>query len=511
MPQEDSFGAFILLALRVVSATNVTNCIMKNELKESTGQNIPFIVGVTLVATLGGLLFGYDTAVISGAEKSVQHYLIDSLGLSTWIHGATISSALIGCIIGGAISGWLSSLMGRKKSLILAAVLFFISALGSGYPELLFFNVGEPSVELLLMFNFYRIIGGVGVGLASAVCPMYIGEIAPAGIRGRLVSLNQFAIIFGMLVVYFVNYEIASGQTLEWINDIGWRWMFLSEAIPAALFGILLFFVPETPRYLTLVNKDQEALKILTKVNGHVKASKILEEIKATLKQHQSAKLFSYGKTVIIIGVLLSVFQQFVGINVALYYAPRIFESMGAAKDASMLQTIVMGLVNVVFTVIAILTVDKWGRKPLLMVGSVGMAIGMFAIGALSYFEIIGISTLVFIVIYTASFMMSWGPICWVLLSEIFPNKIRGQALAIAVAAQWASNYFISSTYPAMMEFSGAFTYSFYGVMSVLSFIFVWKMIPETKGRTLEDMEELWEKRSKNEPLSSKEIEEVRS
>lgn len=454
-------------------------------------QNKFFIVAITVVATLGGLLFGYDTAVISGAEKSVQAFLIESQGLSTLVHGLTISSALIGCIIGGAISGIFASKYGRKKSLIIAAVFFFLSALGSGYPEFLFFEKGVPTMGLLYMFNFYRILGGVGVGMASAIVPMYIGEIAPAEIRGRLVSFNQFAIIFGMLVVYFVNWGIANGQTIEWINTIGWRWMFLSEAIPAGLFGILLFFVPETPRYLTLKGKDQEALGILAKVNGLEKAKEILAEIKGTI-EHHSGKIFSYGKVVIIIGVLLSVFQQFVGINVALYYAPRIFESMGAAKDASMLQTVVMGLVNVVFTVIAIATVDKWGRKPLLMVGSIGMAIGMFAISALAYFEIIGISTLVFIMIYTASFMMSWGPICWVLISEIFPNKIRGRAVAIAVAAQWAANYFISSTYPSMMEFSGAFTYGFYGVMSVLSLIFVWKMVPETKGKTLEEMEKLW-------------------
>ncbi|MEA5043832.1 MAG: MFS transporter, partial [Petrimonas sp.] len=208
----------------------------------------------------------------------------------------------------------------------------------------------------------------------------------------------------------------------------------------------------------------------------------------------ERSRIFSYGKIVILIGILLSVFQQFVGINVALYYAPRIFESMGAAKDASMLQTIIMGFVNVVFTVVAILTVDKWGRKPLLITGSIGMAIGMFAISWLSYNEIIGISTLVFIIIYTASFMMSWGPICWVLISEIFPNKIRGQAVAVAVGAQWAANYLISSTYPAMMEYSGALTYGFYGLMAVLSALFVWKMVPETKGKSLEEMESLWKK-----------------
>ncbi|MDR1161045.1 MAG: D-xylose transporter XylE [Tannerellaceae bacterium] len=457
--------------------------------------NTGYVFGITLVATIGGLLFGYDTAVISGAEKSIEAFLIKPLGLSDFIHGATVSSALIGCIIGGALSGFFSSRLGRKNSLLLAAGLFFLSALGSAWPETFFFHQGESSFGLLIVFNLYRILGGIGVGLASAVCPMYIGEIAPTEIRGRLVSFNQFAIIFGMLVVYFVNWGIANGHTIEWINAIGWRYMFASEAIPAALFGILVLFVPETPRYLALIYEDDKALTVLEKINGSKeKAQAILSEIKATVNESVKGKLFSYGVTVIVIGILLSVFQQFVGINVALYYAPRIFESMGAAKDASMLQTIVMGLVNVVFTVVAILTVDKWGRKPLLIVGSIGMAVGMFAISALSFFNIIGISTLVFIIIYTASFMMSWGPICWVLIAEIFPNRIRGQAVAVAVAAQWAANYLISSTYPAMMNYSGAMTYGFYGSMAVLAALFVWKMIPETKGKTLEEMEQYWKK-----------------
>ena len=457
-------------------------------------HNKYFIYVITLVATLGGLLFGYDTAVISGAEKSIQEFLITSQGLSSFLHGITVSSALIGCIIGGALSGLISSRFGRKKALIIAGVLFLLSALGSANPEFLFFEKGVPSMGLLWMFNFYRVIGGIGVGLASAVVPMYIGEIAPANIRGRLVSLNQFAIIFGMLVVYFVNWGIADGQTIEWINEIGWRRMFLSEAIPASVFAILMLFMPETPRYLALQHKDDKALSILTKINGIDKAKEILKDIKTTVETSK-AKLLSYGKIVILIGILLSVFQQFVGINVALYYAPRIFESMGAAKDASMLQTIIMGLINVIFTVVAIMTVDKWGRKPLLITGSIGMAIGMIAISTLAFFDVIGIATLVFIIIYTASFMMSWGPICWVLISEIFPNKIRSQAIAIAVAAQWAANFFISSTYPPMMEFSSGGTYLFYGIMSILSAIFVWKMVPETKGKTLEEMENIWIKK----------------
>ncbi|MDA3892137.1 MAG: D-xylose transporter XylE [Salinivirgaceae bacterium] len=458
-------------------------------------HNKYFIYVVTIVATLGGLLFGYDTAVISGAEKSIQAYMINGLGLSSIMHGITVSSALVGCIIGGIISGILASKYGRRKTLIFAGILFLLSALGSANPEFLFFTKGKPTLALLWAFNFYRIVGGIGVGLASAVVPMYIGEIAPANIRGRLVSLNQFAIIFGMLVVYFVNWGIANGQTIEWINEFGWRRMFLSEAIPASLFAILMFFMPETPRYLALTNHNDKALSILTKINGVERAKSVLEDIKNSLSEGSKAKIFSYGKLVIIVGVLLSLFQQFVGINVALYYAPRIFESMGADKSASMMQTIIMGLVNVIFTVVAIMTVDKWGRKPLLITGSIGMAIGMIAISTLSFLNIIGTSTLVFIIIYTASFMMSWGPICWVLISEIFPNKIRSQAIAIAVAAQWTANFVVSSTFLPLQNFDEAFPFLLYGIISIISAIFVWKLVPETKGKTLEEMESIWKKK----------------
>ncbi|MBP1676557.1 MAG: major facilitator transporter [Bacteroidetes bacterium] len=456
-----------------------------------------FIIGVTLVATLGGLLFGYDTAVISGAVDPIKaFFLLDAEHygkLAKLYHGATVSSALIGCIIGGAISGIFATNFGRKKSLIIASILFFISAVGSGFPEMIFFNSSTDITTLLVSFNIYRIIGGVGVGLASAICPMYIAEMAPAEIRGKLVSWNQFAIIFGMLVVYFVNYFIVFGKDPAWINETGWRLMFLSESFVAAAFGILLFFVPETPRYLALAHNDEKALKILSKINGSAKAHLILTEIKETVHE-KVEKVLSYGWKVLIIGILLSLFQQMVGINVVLYYAPTIFKSLGFGNDAAMWQTVIMGIINIIFTLVAIFTVDKFGRKPLLIIGSIGMAVGMFAIGALAHFQIIGVSTLIFIVIYTASFMMSWGPICWVLISEIFPNTIRGKAVAIAVAAQWIANFVVSSTFPMLEEFSITFTYVLYGVMSVLSALFVWKMVPETKGKTLEDMSKLWKK-----------------
>jgi SP family xylose:H+ symportor-like MFS transporter len=457
-----------------------------------------YVFGITLVATLGGLLFGYDTAVISGAVDSLKVFFhIDNTVFGNWaqtIHGVTVSSALIGCIIGSALSGVFAEKMGRKKSLMLAALLFFLSALGAAHPEVFFFQKGEGSISVLIAFNIYRIIGGIGVGLASAICPMYIAEIAPAEIRGKLVSWNQFAIIFGMLIVYFVNYFIAFGKPQEWIDTIGWRYMFASNAVPAALFGILLFFVPETPRHLALAGNEEKALHILTKINGSTKASRILEEIKESAHNEKVEKVLSYGWTVLIIGILLSVFQQFVGINVVLYYAPTIFKGLGFGNDAAMWQTVIMGFVNIVFTLVAIFTVDKFGRKPLLIIGSIGMAIGMFAIGILAYNKIIGISTLVFIIIYSASFMMSWGPICWVLISEIFPNTIRGKAVAIAVAAQWISNFLVSSTFPVLEHFSIPFTYCLYGAMSILSALFVWKMVPETKGKTLEDMTKLWKK-----------------
>lgn len=340
-----------------------------------------YLYSITSVAILGGLLFGYDTAVISGAEKGLEAFFLTATDFQydKVMHGITSSSALIGCVLGGALSGIFASRLGRRNSLRLAAVLFFLSALGSYYPEFLFFEYGKANMNLLITFNLYRILGGIGVGLASAVCPMYIAEIAPSNIRGTLVSCNQFAIIFGMLVVYFVNYLIlgdhqnpvilkdaagtlsVSSESDMWTVTEGWRYMFGSEAFPAAFFGMLLFFVPKTPRYLVMIDQDQKAYSILKKVNGATKAQEILAEIKAT-SQEKTEKLFTYGAAVIVIGILLSVFQQAIGINAVLYYAPRIFENAGA-EGGGMRQTVIMGIVNIVFTLIAIFTVDRFGRK----------------------------------------------------------------------------------------------------------------------------------------------------
>ena len=458
-----------------------------------------YLFSIVLVAVIGGLLFGYDTAVISGAEKGLQAFFMgaDDFVYTDFLHGLTSSSALIGCVIGAAISGLCASRLGRKKSLIMAGVLFFLSALGSYYPEFLFFEKGEPSYSLLITFNLYRVLGGIGVGLASAICPMYIAEVAPSDRRGTLVSWNQFAIIFGQLVVYFVNYVIG----LELGVNAGWRLMFLSEAFPAALFTILLLLVPETPRYLALRGRDEQAFAVLAKINGKTKAQEILGEIKATVTEKKE-KLFTYGVLVIFIGIMLSVFQQAVGINAVLYFAPRIFESLGMGDP--MMQTVIMGIVNIAFTLLAIFTVEKWGRKPLLIWGSIGMAVGAAGVALTSAVSSLPpVVAVVSIMIYSASFMFSWGPICWVLISEIFPNTIRGAAVAIAVAFQWIFNFIVSSTFlpmynmslGSMENFGHVFTYALYGVICIVAAIFVWKLVPETKGKTLEDMSKLWKRK----------------
>ena len=480
--------------------------------QKQTGSRA-YLISIVMVAVLGGLLFGYDTAVISGAEKGLQAFFMgaEDFTYTDFWHGFTSSSALIGCIIGSALSGVLASNWGRKRSLIFAGVMFFISAWGSMCPESLVLPKGEPNLTLLIVFNLYRVIGGIGVGLASAVCPMYIGEIAPSNIRGMLVSWNQFAIIFGQLVVYFVNFfilgdhiapaiqsvgngmnQILNGGEAAWAIETGWRYMFGSEMVPAGLFALLICFVPETPRYLAMVGQDAKAERILARINGAEEAKKILDDIKNTVTEKKE-KLLTYGVLCIFVGVMLSVFQQAVGINAVLYYAPRIYEAMGF--DNPMVLTVFNGIVNLGFTCVAIFTVEKLGRKPLLITGSLGMALGAIGVAITFGNPNLQLLCMVSIMVYSASFMFSWGPICWVLIAEVFPNTIRGAAVAIAVAFQWIFNWIVSTSFVPMANSLGYwFTYGLYGVICILAALFVWKLVPETKGKTLEDMTKLWKK-----------------
>lgn len=476
-----------------------------------------YLASIVMVAVLGGLLFGYDTAVISGAEKGLQAFFMGAgdFSYTDGMHGFTCASALIGCIIGSGISGILASNWGRKRSLIFAGVMFFISALGSMDPEFLFFQQGVPTMSLLVVFNIYRVIGGVGVGLASAICPMYIGEVAPSNIRGMLVSFNQFAIIFGQLVVYFVNFlilgnnvnpvielvngvnQIVNPEAASWTIATGWRYMFGSEAVPAGLFTLLICFVPETPRYLVMTGQVEKARNILARINGKDIADNIITDIKGTLTE-KTERLLAYGWVCIFVGIMLSVFQQTVGINAVLYYAPRIFQDMGMSNP--MVQTVIMGVVNISFTLVAVFTVEKLGRRPLLIWGSIGMGIGALGVAITFGNEALSIVTMLSIMVYSASFMFSWGPICWVLIAEIFPNTIRGKAVAIAVAFQWIFNWIVSSTFVPMFnmhltegdDFGHWFTYGLYGLICFIAALFVWKMVPETKGKTLEDMSRMW-------------------
>ncbi len=469
-----------------------------------------YLISIVLVAVLGGLLFGYDTAVISGAEKGLQAFFrtASDFTYTDGLHGFTTSSALIGCVIGALLSGLLTSRIGRRKSLFIAGVLFFLSALGSFRPEFLFFPFGVASRSVLIAFNCYRVLGGIGVGLASAICPMYIAEVAPANKRGKLVSWNQFAIIFGQLVVYFVNFLIIQShkgdpQIVEWTNTIGWRRMFVSEAFPAGLFALLILLVPESPRHLVMKGRDQDAFKILSKINGREKALVILQDIRDTVVS-KTEPLFAYGFLVIFIGCMLSVFQQVIGINAVLYFAPRIFESMGVSNN--MLFTVIMGIINISFTLLAVFTVEKLGRKPLLISGSIGMAVGALGVALSNIITLPAWIPVISIMVYSACFMFSWGPICWVYISEIFPNTIRSQATAWAVAFQWIFNFIVSSTFVPMYNmqlgamgdrFGHFFAYALYGVICLIAAVFVWRLVPETKGKTLEAMTALWRSRSK--------------
>jgi SP family xylose:H+ symportor-like MFS transporter len=469
-----------------------------------TGVNPSLVIGLTFVATLGGLLFGYDTAVISGAVGAIDAYFIDPLGLSetarSSLSGWTISSALLGCIIGAMLAGWISTALGRKGGLVVAGLMFLAGSIGSAWPEFGFGTIGQMGPEALRPFIVYRILGGIGVGIASMLSPLYIAEISPSAIRGRLVSFNQLAIVGGILLVYLVNAYVGSQGDDAWVKATGWRYMLASEAIPSGILLVLLMFVPDTPRWLVLRGRSAEALTQLRRLMNESEARGILADIEKSLAV-KSGKMLSFGLPVIVIGILISVFQQFVGINAVLYYAPLMFQNMGASSHTALLQTAIVGGANVIFTGVAIVTVDRWGRKPLLVTGAVIMAVAMIALGCLFNAKVVGLGALIAVVVYIAGFALSWGPVAWVMLSEMFPNAIKGKAMGLAVAAQWIANLLVSASFKVLdgnsalnALFNHGFAYWIYGGMSVLAALFVLRYVPETKGRSLEAIQELWGK-----------------
>jgi len=452
----------------------------------SPAGSTTYVFLICIVAALGGLLFGYDTGVINGAIGPLKaHFELDEV----WAGWAT-GCALLGCALGAAGAGALSDRFGRKKVLVGSAVMFLISAIGTAVP---------PTITIFVIF---RIIGGIGVGAASMSSPMYIAEISPARMRGRMVSVNQFAIVTGFLVVYFVNYFIALQGDATWNEVSGWRWMFGSESLPAVLLLVLLLLVPESPRWLTKQKREEEALGILTRVDGAAYARTELSEIKDALAHESGSlkQLFQPGmRIILVIGIVLAVLQQVTGINVFLYFGTEIFKKMGSGTNAALLQTVIVGAVNLTFTVIAIWTVDRLGRRPLMMIGSAGMGISLIAMGLAAYAQTTGLWMLLFILGYIACFALSVGPVTWVILSEVFPTRIRGRAMAIATVCLWIANYIISQTFPMMDEnpwlvatFHRAFPFWLYGAFCVVLLVFVRRFVPETKGKTLEEIERHW-------------------
>ena len=463
-----------------------------NEVETQKNEgSIKYLVGISLVAALGGMLFGYDTGVISGAIGFLQ----EAYNLTPRMVGWVASCALVGCMVGVAFAGMLADYIGRKKVLVLAAILFFVSALGTALPQ------------TLMQFIVFRFIGGLGVGIASMTSPMYIAEITPARIRGRMVSLNQFAIITGMLAVYFANMFIEAQGDDAWDLARGWRWMFGSEALPAALLFVLALFVPESPRWLAKQGLRDKALKILSRVGGREHAQREMVEIEDAM-QHEGAsirELFKPGMTIVlIIGVSLAILQQVTGINVFLYFGPEIFKQLGSDMDAALLQQVVIGTANLVFTIIAIWTVDRLGRKPLMLIGAAGMGICLFAQGACAIMGITAKWMLILVIGYIACFALSLGPVVWVYLSEIFPNKIRGRAMSISTLFLWLSCWAVSQSFPMMdkneyliEKFNHGFPFFVYGAFCIVTFIFVWLVVPETKGKSLEEIENMWVKGDK--------------
>jgi len=473
---------------------------MPNQPPAPVPTNWNYLLPICLIATLGGLLFGYDTGVISGAIEP----LTARFALSNFMKGWASGCVLMGCAAGVLLVGPLSDRFGRKLAMILAALMFLTSALGTALPN------------GILVFILFRILGGVGIGIASISTPMYIAEITPAHIRGRMVAVNQIAIVGGIAITAFINYFIAHAkgdpaqpEIQAWLIHTGWRWMFGTGVVPALCFGALLIPLPESPRWLIEQRREGQARQILEKVAGAEFAAAEFAGIQSALSQEQGTwgELFSAKlRLPLLIGVLLAVLQQVTGINVFLYFGATIFKTMSASTgvDAGLLTQIIINGACVLFTVIAIATVDQWGRKPLMLVGAAGMGLSLVAMGVMAQTLTDPTAAsgwmLLFILLYIGCFGLSVGPVTWVLLAEIFPTAVRGRALGLATFFLWTADYAVTQTFPMMdakdswfvAHFNHAFPFYTYAVFCVALALVVWRLVPETKGRSLEDIDRNW-------------------
>ena len=463
------------------------------------------VVWVVLVAAFGGFLFGFDTAVINGAVAPIRA----EFDLGALMSGFSVSSALIGCVVGAFTGGMISDRIGRQRAMLIAAALFFVSAVGTG----LVFGVSD----LIL----WRVVGGIGVGMASVIAPAYIAEVSPAPWRGRLGSLFQLAIVTGIFMAavsnaLFANVAGSASETL-WFGLDAWRWMFISEAAPALIYGLLALSIPESPRYLVSRGKDDDAARVLGDVVGLQEKSDIaakISEIRRTINLEARQKLrdlFVGGKLmpIVWVGIGLAVFQQFVGINVIFYYSTTLWQAVGIAEEQAMLVQVITTSTNIIATIVGILLVDKVGRRIPLIVGSAVMAAGLLTMAlafsqavesqvtndfgdvetAVSLRRTVGVIALIAANVFVIGFGATWGPFMWLMLGEMFPNRIRAVALGLASAFNWGSNFLISFLFPQMAELSLVFAYGFYGISALVSMLFVLKWVPETKDREIEDMQ----------------------
>ena len=442
---------------------------------QSDNGSIIYTCVVSFVAAVGGLLFGFDTGVISGAISFVTGHF----SLNPHQEGFAVSSLMIACTIGAAFAGTLTDRYGRKKILILAALFFVISAVMSALPR--------TFTDLIIA----RFIGGLAVGIASVLSPMYIAEISPAGIRGRLVALNQLAIVVGILFSYSTNWLLVD------IGPNNWRWMFAAEAFPAGVFFIALFLIPESPRWLVKQGMTDKALVILTRVGGRLHAEAEIHEIKSTVEKEEGSMrdLLKPGlRRILLVGVLLALFAHITGIDTIIYYGPVIFMKAGYETASSALfASVILGITNLIFTFVGISTVDRFGRKPLLLIGLAGMGISIAIVGLTFQSQVIGSLWIIApIITYLAFFSMSVGVVIWVYTSEIFPTKIRGRAMSIATMVLWLSNVIVTQTFPWMIERIEGNTFYLYAVICAVAFLFVLFMLTETKGKTLEEIEKMW-------------------
>ncbi|MFZ4544290.1 MAG: sugar porter family MFS transporter [Saprospiraceae bacterium] len=449
-----------------------------------------YIFGISMVSAMGGLLFGYDWVVIGGAKPFYERFfdIASSADLQAW----AMSCALIGCIVGAMISGVVSDKIGRKWPLLVSALLFTIASIGTG------------AASSYFVFVIFRVIGGVGIGLASALSPMYIAEVAPSHLRGRFVSLNQMTIVIGILAAQVINLLIAQkvplGATDEfirasWNGQIGWRWMFYACAFPAGAFFLLTFFLPESPRWLIKAGKAEKAFPTLSKIGGEIYARQEMANIQTTLddvseKVDYNAIFNPKYRAILIIGIVLAVFQQWCGINTVFNYAEEIFTAAGYGVSDTLFNIVITGSVNLIFTLVAMFTVDNWGRKKLMVFGSIGLALTYILLGSAFYFQLKGIAVLSLVIIAIGIYAMSLAPITWVILSEIFPNRIRGAAMALSTFGLWIACFILTYTFPLLNKGLGAAgTFWVYAGICLAGFAFIMLKLPETKGKSLEEIE----------------------